>query len=210
MIFLFIRRSLLRFNTAPLGAVHSGGAGDLFPRIRKPLKNESSIPRCSAAGILYYLMSILRIADSLHIGKDRALQSLRDKSEFNSPISNREFELNQAILYGPIFKCERKEKKHVIIDLSSEINHSEIYIDFEKVLHKIQDELAMCWAVLAENYRYKYELSIHRVKSNILNKDVKIFSNKFVTKNVELNVNPDIMHLLIKPLYGESPFNWCA
>jgi len=44
----------LRFNTAPLGAVHSGGAGDLFPRIRKPLKNESSIPRCSAAGILYF------------------------------------------------------------------------------------------------------------------------------------------------------------
>jgi len=26
-----IRCSLLRFNTAPLGAVHSGGAGDLFP-----------------------------------------------------------------------------------------------------------------------------------------------------------------------------------
>ena len=49
----FIRRSLLRFNTAPLGAVNSGGAGDLFPRIRKALKNESSIPRCSAAGILY-------------------------------------------------------------------------------------------------------------------------------------------------------------
>ena len=57
--FLIIRRSLLRFNTAPLGAVHSGGAGDLFPRIRKALKNESSIPRCSAAGILYCLLLIV-------------------------------------------------------------------------------------------------------------------------------------------------------
>jgi len=28
-------QSLLRFNTAPLGAVHAGGAGDLFPVIAK-------------------------------------------------------------------------------------------------------------------------------------------------------------------------------
>jgi len=36
--------------------------GDLFPRIRKALKNESSIPRCSAAGILYFGTGILSTA----------------------------------------------------------------------------------------------------------------------------------------------------
>ena len=36
--------TLLRFNTAPLGAVGTGGAGDLFPRIRKDFKDKSSIP----------------------------------------------------------------------------------------------------------------------------------------------------------------------
>jgi membrane protease YdiL (CAAX protease family) len=41
------------FNTPPLGAVKTGGAGDLFPRIRKDFKEKSSIPRRSAAGIIY-------------------------------------------------------------------------------------------------------------------------------------------------------------
>jgi hypothetical protein len=43
----------LGFNTQPLGAVKTGGVGDLFPRIRKDFKVKSSIPRSSAAG--YYL-----------------------------------------------------------------------------------------------------------------------------------------------------------
>jgi hypothetical protein len=43
------------FNTPPLGAVKTGGAGDLFPRIRKDLKEKSSIPRCSAAGVFYFI-----------------------------------------------------------------------------------------------------------------------------------------------------------
>jgi hypothetical protein len=45
------------FNTPPLGAVKTGGAGDLFPRIRNDCKVKSSIPRCSAAGIIYILFS---------------------------------------------------------------------------------------------------------------------------------------------------------
>ena len=43
--FNLLRRSLLRFNTAPLGAVHAGGAGDLFPRNSTALKDKFSIPR---------------------------------------------------------------------------------------------------------------------------------------------------------------------
>ena len=38
--------ALLRFNTAPLGAVHAGSARDLFPRNSTALKDKSSIPRC--------------------------------------------------------------------------------------------------------------------------------------------------------------------
>ena len=43
----------LGFNSPPLGAVNTGGAGDLFPRIRKAFKEKPSIPRRSAAGIFY-------------------------------------------------------------------------------------------------------------------------------------------------------------
>jgi hypothetical protein len=46
--------NLLGFNSPPLGAVKTGGAGDLFPRIRKDFKEKSSIPRRSAAGIFIF------------------------------------------------------------------------------------------------------------------------------------------------------------
>jgi hypothetical protein len=47
--------ALLGFNTPPLGALHTGGAGDLFPRIRKNFKEKSSIPQglpCGSSLIL--------------------------------------------------------------------------------------------------------------------------------------------------------------
>jgi hypothetical protein len=43
---VLLGRNLLRFNTAPLGAVPLGvGARDLFPRIREDFKVKSSIPQ---------------------------------------------------------------------------------------------------------------------------------------------------------------------
>jgi hypothetical protein len=39
--FLLKGVALLGFNTPPLGALHNGGAGDLFPRIRKDFKEKS-------------------------------------------------------------------------------------------------------------------------------------------------------------------------
>jgi hypothetical protein len=40
----------LGFNSPPLSAVKTGGAGDLFPRMRKDSKEKSSIPRQSWRG----------------------------------------------------------------------------------------------------------------------------------------------------------------
>jgi len=157
--------------------------------------NEYGIP-------IYYLMAVLHIADSLHIGKNRAHQEMRDNNTFESPISNKEFDLNQAVPYGSKFI---KDQKHVTIDLSQDVNSSSVYIHFEEVLGKMQNELNICWAVLVEHHRYDYELSVHRIKSNIFDNNITTFSEKFITKKAELKVNPDIMHLLVKPLYGKNP-----
>ena len=54
MTIVLLRRSLLRFNTAPLGAVHSGGAGDLFPRDCTALNVISLIPQSSALRIFIF------------------------------------------------------------------------------------------------------------------------------------------------------------
>jgi hypothetical protein len=51
--------ALLGFNTPPLGALPTGGAGDVFPRIHKDFPEKSSIPRRSAAGrfIFFHIFS---------------------------------------------------------------------------------------------------------------------------------------------------------
>jgi hypothetical protein len=47
--------ALLGFNTPPLGALLTGGAGDLFPRIRKDFKEKSSISQGLPCGCSFPL-----------------------------------------------------------------------------------------------------------------------------------------------------------
>lgn len=64
----------------------------------------------------------------------------------------------------------------------------------------------MCWAILAEKHHYKYELSIHRITSNLFeDKRVATFNEKFLTKKAELTANHELLKLLIGPLYGYNP-----
>jgi signal transduction histidine kinase len=149
----------------------------------------------------YYLMVVLRIADILHCGQKRAPEFAELKNNMHSPESERQFHLNQAIIDGPTFDFELKSV-HIIADP----NCSSTYEDVEKLLFSIQQELDYCWAVLAEKYSYKYELSIHRILSNLSDENkVAAFNKRFLTRRVTLNANPDIAKLLIEPLYGNNP-----
>ncbi|MDR0638312.1 MAG: hypothetical protein LBG27_05320, partial [Spirochaetaceae bacterium] len=51
--------------TPPLGAVKTGGAGDLFPRIRKDFKGKSSIPRRLRRGFLFAIIYRGEMRDAL-------------------------------------------------------------------------------------------------------------------------------------------------
>jgi hypothetical protein len=54
-IYVFIKGvALLGFNTPPLGALPTGGAGDLFPRIRKDFKEKFSIPQGLPCGSSFF------------------------------------------------------------------------------------------------------------------------------------------------------------
>jgi hypothetical protein len=149
---------------------------------------------------VYYLMSVLRIADYLDIGYKRAPEVIRKMNNFHSPISHREFNLNQSVT---LLKFD-KERKYYHID--AEPNCSKMFLYAESTFKKMQTELDLCWAVLAENYKYDYELSIHRIKSNIFDsKRIETFNKEFLTKKAELGANADLLKLLVSPLYGNSP-----
>lgn len=149
---------------------------------------------------IFYLMTILRIADYLDILDKRAPEIIREKRELVSPISHREFDLNQAV-NDLVFE---KEKKCFFINAIP--NRSTIFLYVKDTLEKIQDELDMCWAILAEKYHCKYELSIYRIMSNLFDdKKVESLNKTFLTKKAELRANHELLTLLVNPLYGYNP-----
>jgi hypothetical protein len=146
-------------------------------------------------------MTVLRVADILHIGQERAPRFTELQDNINSPESQRQFHLNQAIFQGPTFNIEQRS-----VYFAADPDNSSTFEDVEDQLHIIQKELDSCWAVLAEKYAYKYELSIHRIKSNLFDENkVATFNNKFLTRRLMLDANPDLVKLLIEPLYGNNP-----
>jgi molecular chaperone HtpG len=150
---------------------------------------------------LYYLMAVLRMADILHIGQERAPKFTELQDKIYSPESQRQFHLNQTIVNGPSFILEQK-----LVEIIADPECSSTFEDVENQVRKIRDELDHCWAVLAEKYQYKYELSIHRIKSNLSDENkVAQFNNKFLTRKLTLGASPDIGKLLIEPLYGNNP-----
>jgi hypothetical protein len=156
---------------------------------------------------IFYLMAVLRIADSLHIGKDRASEFKELTDEISSPESIRQLRLNQAIHNSPSFnENDKYEDKYKSVNINATPNCSSTYVDVKEVLHNIQQELDDCWAVLVENYGYDYELSIHRLKSNLYDeKRLSGFNDQFLTRKVILDVNPDIVKDLLGPLYNNNP-----
>lgn len=62
------------------------------------------------------------------------------------------------------------------------------------------------WAIIAEQYEYKYELSIHRIDTNIFDENVLAgYNSKYLTHRAMLGANPDIVKHLVAPLYGDDP-----
>jgi hypothetical protein len=150
---------------------------------------------------VFYLMAVLRMADYLDLGYERASKSIELSDEMHSPESKRQFHLNQAITHEPFFN-EKQKSVNIIADPDC----SSTYIDVENLLLNIQQELDTCWAVLAENYSYKYELSIHRLTSNLLDKNkATSFNEHFMTRKATLGINPDIVKHLVGPLYDNNP-----
>lgn len=154
-----------------------------------------------------FLMGILRVADFLELGRDRAPLVAFAYKEFKSPVSEREWRSNQAfrrISWGN----PDPESIHIPAKPTDVCS----FLELKRWLAAIQSELDTTWAVLGEVYGAhpkfsRFGLEIRRVRSNILD-DSQEFAKSatFVPKHVELGVaGADILKLFIEPLYGEHP-----
>lgn len=146
---------------------------------------------------IYYLMSILRLADLLDADGKRAPKILSDMNDFLSLRSKNEWTLNQLISGR---QWAEQTGKPETLKIIASPNNSVQFIELKSWFDYWQRELDLCWAIIGETHGDKYKLSIRRITSNIYHSDYN-----FVTNPVTINVNPDIVKLLVAPLYGDDP-----
>lgn len=153
---------------------------------------------------VYYLMSVLRLADYLDAGVERAPKMLSDVHVFTSKTSRDEWILNQNFQFESF--GWRKAESTRTLDLPASPASTTEFVRAEKMLLSIQSEFDSSVAIIEEIYQGEYNLSINRVTSNILKNGCRNdLSLKFVLKETKLGACPNILPLLVGPLYSNDP-----
>jgi hypothetical protein len=157
----------------------------------------------------YYLVSLLKLADTLDMGECRAPESGEDNRYLSSPKSQQEWLWNRAIKQETMSwdNPGNPERLHIDVD-TDHADCTSIFVKIEKELSKVQAELDMAWAVTGEFYGTRLGFTKRRITSNI-DKGERARVNmgkKFLTQEVSLKVNPAVMSLLIEPLYDNNPY----
>ena len=154
-----------------------------------------------------FLMGVLRVADFLELGNDRAPVIGFAYKEFKSPLSKRHWIDNQALRS---ISWGNPEPESILIPAKPPDVYS--YLELKDWLTAIQAELDNVWAVFGEVYASHqrlagFGLTVRRVRSNILDDPEGFARNSsFAPRCVELGVvGAEVLKLFIEPLYGRRP-----
>lgn len=148
---------------------------------------------------IVYLMVLLRIGDILDIGKDRAPHIIYNMQRFSSPISKEEWEWNQTI--DPTdFNWDTPKTLYIQSDPKNTVQ----FVKIENNLKWFQSELDFSWAALCDCYGSTFNLTIHRMESNIFEQKEE-FKKKFLTKEAKIRITSNLSKLLVDPLYHGDP-----
>lgn len=163
---------------------------------------------------VYYLMSVLRLADLMDAGEDRASWLYLQIQAIDAEISKTEFVWNRFVSIS----TSQMASEILMIKVKRKINNkgknqpitSSIFQKIEDWIRYTQRELDICWRYITHFYNrlegQKYRLSIRFIESNALDpKERENFSEGIVLKPAKLSASPDILGLLAEPLYGNHP-----
>lgn len=156
-----------------------------------------------------YLMTLLRIADSMHIHSERAPGGKAALQKRTSPISKREYSAHQAI--NDVRLDTEPDPEAIFVEvIPNKLHQVETYFRIKEWLTNLQTELDSSWAILGEVYGRYNELNslwltVRRVNSNI-DKQSLITLIPFISTKASFGAgNANFLKLLVKPLYGERP-----
>ncbi len=162
-------------------------------------------PRPMGTAVLYP-MALLRVADYFQIDRQRAPAVLLQLRNPQSPFSVQEWQKHLAVLHiGPATDPRGK-----MVTVSADICLS-LYLQLQELLKDMQAEMDHSTAVLDEVYGTRSDLgldllnlAIRRVYSNL--HDTAFRENlPYVPERTGFRVDPNLLTLLVEPLYGKNP-----
>jgi len=150
---------------------------------------------------VFYLMVLLRLADLFDAKASHS--PFQRKWIFYEQLSNNSKHLTLKDVVSLIAFPPKAPYDSVWVEAYPKTTKT--FVITKEWIEAIQHELDYSWAVLCEKYRSDYELSIHRVYSNITDPDtVTAFQRDFVTDKAYLRADTNILKHLIAPLYGND------
>ena len=150
---------------------------------------------------IFYLMAVLRLADLLDAGKHRAPEIREQHQHLLVPASIQEWCWNQQLKPSGF----HWKGSHDALSIDANPGTSTEFVLLKKWMNTIQQELDVSGSVISEKYRSDYYLTIHRIKSTILDPKSKKHQGKFLAREAKLQANPELLKLLIEPLYDKDP-----
>lgn len=154
---------------------------------------------------ILYLMVLLRIADYFDISEERASINIYHLFHFLSPVSAQEWKKNQ-IVQGVCFNVVNDPE--VLFIETFPPDNSSLFLEIKNLFEEMQRELDMSWSVLGDtygNFPDKLQLSIRRVKSDLLNFSTEGHSVDYLPEPIAFRTNSAILKLMVGPLYDYSP-----
>lgn len=154
-----------------------------------------------------FLMAVLRVSDYVEISPKRAPGLMTVIRPLYSRISIREWAMNDSVRD---LRMPDDDPEAIFLDAMP--SNLEVFLRLKDWLEGLQGEIDTCWAVLGELYgRYEPDLglrglSLRRVRSN-LDDESRIADEVsfYPVASTLSSVNPDLLRLLVGPLYGEHP-----
>jgi molecular chaperone HtpG len=162
-------------------------------------------PRPMGTAVLYP-MALLRVADYLQINSQRAPAVLLQLRNPQSPISVQEWKKHRAVQQiGPA-----NDPRGKMVTVSTDLSLS-LYLQLKDLLAGLQAEMDHATAVLDEAYGTMAELGLNqlnlatrRVYSNLQSPAYRD-SLPYVPKRTGFSADPNLLTLLVEPLYGKKP-----
>ena len=144
---------------------------------------------------VFFLMTVLRIADYIQIHSARANTLLVKTKRFSSPISKKEWEKHNSI---KDISVKTADPERIFVTAKPE--NSLIYLELRKLFDDIQSEFDISWAILGEVYGKDEELKnlklkYRRLTSNLDNIVKFEDTVKFIPEKIRFDADPELLKL---------------